>query len=125
MSRLYFIPALLWAAVLFWVSAQETLPHIPYQFLGIDKLQHAAAYGILALLLLYGARWPKNPLLAWRWAEVAAFYGMTDEIHQLFVEGRSSDVLDLLADGSGALLCVACWLWIANRQTTRDSPSAS
>jgi VanZ family protein len=33
-------------------------------------------------------------------------YGVTDEIHQLWVPGRSSDLLDALADATGALLFI-------------------
>ncbi len=36
----------------------------------------------------------------------AILYGLSDEIHQLYVPGRLFDVLDILADSFGALLFV-------------------
>ena len=39
-------------------------------------------------------------------------YGATDEVHQLFVPGRSCDLDDLMADAGGALVgTIACWAW--------------
>ncbi len=33
---------------------------------------------------------------------IATFYGVTDEIHQFFVPGRTADVYDVLSDFIGA-----------------------
>ena len=41
---------------------------------------------------------------------MSAFYAVTDEIHQLFVEGRSAQVTDVLIDTAGATLAVLI-LW--------------
>jgi VanZ family protein len=39
-------------------------------------------------------------------------YGATDEIHQLFVPGRSAEIYDLFADAiGGGIGAVVCWLW--------------
>lgn len=39
-------------------------------------------------------------------------YGVTDELHQAFVPGRTPDVNDLYADAVGVSLAVgACWAW--------------
>jgi VanZ family protein len=49
---------------------------------------------------------------------IAAGYGIFDEVHQLFVPGRSGDVFDWFADASGSVVGIAaCWLWgiIASR----------
>ena len=35
---------------------------------------------------------------------LALAYGCTDEYHQLFVEGRSCDAMDLIADSIGGLI---------------------
>jgi VanZ family protein len=43
---------------------------------------------------------------------ITATYAATDEIHQMFVPGRSAEVADLIFDTLGA--CVgtsACWAW--------------
>jgi hypothetical protein len=86
------------------------LPHVHMS----DKVEHAAEYGVLALLLCR-ALWVYMPTRS-RYsimgiAIVASIvYGASDEIHQLFVPHRSSDLADLVADSVGA--CLAAWGWV-------------
>ena len=42
-----------------------------------------------------------------------ADYGISDEFHQSFVPGRTPDVLDWLADTSGALLAALLLAWLS------------
>jgi VanZ family protein len=43
---------------------------------------------------------------------LAAGYGVTDEIHQMFVPGRFAELKDLYADALGAAIGIgACWAW--------------
>jgi VanZ family protein len=78
-----------------------------------DKHVHAFTFGLLAVLwcraLVRGrlaALTAAHLALAFA---IAVVYGATDEWHQAFVPGRSSDVLDLAADAVGALLgVIAC-----------------
>ena len=118
-----FIPAILFAAAMFWVSSQSQLPQGPFLFDGIDKIFHAGEYTCLMTLVLYGARWPTAPRVWW-WTLPVSLYAATDELHQLFVPGRNCDVLDWLADSAGAVLLAAIWLelrprafgqWLARR----------
>ena len=37
-------------------------------------------------------------------AFLAFLYGLTDEIHQAFVPGRDASALDVMADGTGAMI---------------------
>ena len=81
-----------------------------------DKQAHAFTYGILAVLCLMG-------LTGWRWRRIAgasllaAFvmavvYGVSDEVHQSFVPGRTPDGADVVADAVGAALALtAAWAW--------------
>ncbi|UOQ94911.1 VanZ family protein [Halobacillus shinanisalinarum] len=41
-------------------------------------------------------------------AGISMLYGFIDEVHQLFIDGRSFTVNDLVKDAIGVL--VACWL---------------
>ena len=97
-----FLPAVLVASTIFWLSSQPVLPDFLPGFDGFDKLCHIAAYATLAATLLYGARFPVGRR-AWGWALVAVLYGVSDEFHQSFVPGRTPDLLDLLADAVGAV----------------------
>ncbi len=102
------LPSLAWAGLLFWLSSQSTLPSAVFLFDGIDKLFHAGAYGVLALLvwlaLPRGNERTRRVVLA---LALASAYGVSDEVHQHWVPGRTTDVFDWLADTSGAALAVA------------------
>ena len=101
------LPALAWAGLLYWLSAQSTLPSAVFLFDGIDKLFHAGAYGVLALLvwlaLPRGNERTRRVVLA---LALASAYGVSDEVHQHWVPGRTTDVFDWMADTSGAALAV-------------------
>lgn len=62
-----------------------------------------AEYGVLAALLLRATRKAPLSLL------IAGLYGVSDEVHQYFVPGRSASAYDALADVLGA--GVVCGLW--------------
>lgn len=107
----YHLPPLLWAAALFAASSfpGDELPPIVGRVW--DKLLHAAAFGIFALLidrsLRHQSRWPS---LRSRSIPVAillaTLYGVTDELHQMLVPGRYVSVLDVVADAVGAALAL-------------------
>ena len=86
-----------------------SLPSFP----GADKLAHMTAYGILAgtVFVAFSERWKKNHP-----RRVVVFtvlfclvYGISDEFHQSFIPGRSTSILDVLADCGGAALACAVW----------------
>jgi VanZ family protein len=108
------LPALLWAALIFALSSRPTLatPRIA----GIDKVAHFGAYAVLGALLSHaGIRSgvPAVPLLA-----LGVLYGASDEWHQSFVPGRSPDVADWGAD----VLGVAAGLLLHRRWLRTRSP---
>jgi VanZ family protein len=79
-----------------------------------DKLIHALVFGGLSVLLQMA--WQRScPGRASFWPVIAmtSLYGLSDEIHQSFVPGRSMDALDLVADTVGA--CVAQWAMTTRR----------
>ena len=111
MKKLFhWLPAILWAAVLFYLSAQSKLPVVGPQFPNVDKLHHLAAYGILGALVLFPLRRAHNhsaPKAAVLALLIASAYGATDEFHQRFVPHRTCDVWDWTADTLGAGLAAA------------------
>jgi VanZ family protein len=99
-------PAILWAALIFYLSSQSHLPEPPP---GItDKHAHLAVYAVLAATLV----WALTDRAPWRtsWTIVVAvvilctLYGASDEFHQSFVPGREVSGLDLTADAAGAAI---------------------
>jgi VanZ family protein len=109
MQDLNFIPKWLlfiaYAIVLSWLSLAPEPPDIEGAFLGWDKLQHAAAYGVFTLLAgcafdIYFIDLKRR----WRMAAAAAVtYGGFLEIAQgVFTTTRTAAWSDLLADLVGA-----------------------
>lgn len=76
-----------------------------------DKVAHAMGFGLLALLVLRalaGGAWRGVT----RWTligcvAIALLYGVQDEWHQRSTPGRTSDVMDVAADVSGAAVAAA------------------
>jgi VanZ family protein len=50
----------------------------------------------------------------------AGVYGISDEIHQYFVPGRSADVMDVAADFIGAALGVLLYMCFIIKRTARS-----
>jgi VanZ family protein len=106
------IPVIVYMAGIFYSSSLPAAP-IPA---GSDKPLHAIAYFGLAVVVARAVSGGLPPRLTARTALVVAAvafgYGVTDEIHQLFVDGRTSDPRDLIANGVGVSIGTAlCWAW--------------
>lgn len=104
-----------WAASIFALSASSDvgqalgfLEGVP----GIDKIAHAGSYAVLGGLLRV-ATGRGGAAVA-----LAAGYGVTDEVHQAFVPGRTPDPLDWLADVAGATMGAALVASFARRRRT-------
>lgn len=75
------------------------------------KIEHVIAYLIAAALWL--AAYPRRPLAAV--AGLLLAYAGLLEIAQLFVPGRTSQVSDFLASGTGVMLGLVAGLWARAR----------
>ena len=112
--------------MIFFLSHQPgDFSHLP-QFIGIDKLLHAIAYGILAAAFLYGLHPLPQPsgraVISVIVVSFCTLYGISDEYHQSFIPGRFVSVWDVAADGFGALLVVGWWFKHKAGTGHRDSP---
>ncbi len=93
---------------------------------GTDKFFHALIYGFLALSVIYAVRSEsdkrKTPLLKGLGILIfCTMYGVSDELHQSFIDGRSQDWRDLVADTLGALLVVSGWWhWLYHRPERKN-----
>lgn len=108
-TRLLWLPALAYAALLYAISDRPLPPDALPRFSGADKLAHGVAYaGLGALLGLPLQGLTRTAGAAVRAAAVlASAYGATDEWHQSFVPGREADWADWLADSAGGALGAA------------------
>ena len=106
-------------AMLFGFSSLSTLPSPPADFSFYDV--HVAAYAGLGAVT---ARATGKGLRDVSWRAVLAavvissLYGMSDEYHQLFVPGRTFEVLDMIADTIGSVVgasAVGAWSIIRRR----------
>ncbi|HYM87555.1 MAG TPA: VanZ family protein [Nitrospiraceae bacterium] len=118
----YWMPVVLYAGVIFFLSAQshpeEQLPSFLFEGVS-DKVLHAVEYGILSLLCYRAFRWAAGSAVA-RQAVVlaivtASVFGLTDEVHQLFVPFRESSWLDWLADTVGAVIGALSWRFLRSK----------
>ena len=111
-------PALLWAALIFRLSAipGDALPSLPLGWWNADKFVHGVVYAVLGALCWRGARGTfardrgrgQQVLAA---VVFATLFGISDELHQAFTPMRSPDPFDVIADAVGglvgAIVCVA------------------
>ena len=112
----YWVPVVLYAGVIFFLSAQshpeDQLPSFLLRNVS-DKVLHAVEYGILSLLCYRAFRRAAGPAAA-RQAVVlailtASVYGLTDEVHQTLVPLREASWQDWLADTIGAVIGAMSW----------------
>ena len=112
----YWLPVALYAGTIFYLSSQshpeEQLPSIVFEEVS-DKVLHAVEYAGLGVLCYRAFRWGASRQVASHallFAIVtASLYGVTDEVHQLFVPFRESSWQDWLADTAGAAIGGLSW----------------
>ena len=142
--RLYILALVFWMAVIFTLShqpaavssgqsgvivghLQQTMPGVSTTILTsfVRKSAHIIAYFILGILMYRALR---INIRRWRTHTVASFallscslYAVTDEIHQLFVPGRSGELRDVMIDSIAALVGVGLCAWMMRRWVLRKS----
>lgn len=91
--------------IVLWIQANL---HISIPELFIRKAAHMSEYAILTMTFIYG--FYKSEL---KQSRIFAFsllstflYACTDEIHQLFIGGRSGQLTDVFIDTSGGILAI-------------------
>jgi len=89
----------------------------------IRKLAHMAEYTILVITWLF-ALWVnglKGKKLLYMAGSICFAYACTDEIHQLFVPGRSGKLLDICVDmiGVGSALLIARLIQVIRKKNRK------
>ena len=111
----YWVPAFLYAALIFLLSHQSDPPGaqvVP------DFAAHFFEYALFGLTLTWGAtsgfHRPLTSKSAVILGVIAALYAISDEFHQSFVPDRVASVGDLAVDMLGAAACVGM-VWVIRR----------
>jgi VanZ family protein len=120
MSILRKIPAILIMVVLFTLSAMPGDTQFLHSININDKIEHAIAYFVLGLaccIWIPGKKWLKRPVFYGIIVFcVCTAFGISDELHQKYVPGRTCSLLDLAADCVGILLSVFSYYFVRSRK---------
>ena len=111
--------ALLFSVAIFMASSQPI--QIRPGITGLDKVIHFLVYGLLALsygnVSTSGGQRKTIGRLFTAWG-MALLFGLSDEWHQSFVPGRTSEWQDLLADGLGAAMAIGWFGFFLDGKTS-------
>ena len=123
-SALWWVLVAVCMGVIFYLSAQDggtsealsdevkTVFGIPFSITPIRKAAHFLEFAGLAFLVFNALRatYGKNrPALSFL---ITAAYAVTDEIHQIFVEGRACRIFDVFVDSCGAASAILFMMFI-------------
>ena len=100
------LPPVLWAAMIYKFSS-GTVPiasQIYWQDFAVKKIGHVILFAILAVLVYRaligeGVNRKKAAILG---VIISFLYGISDEFHQMFTQGREARFRDTVIDGYGA-----------------------
>ncbi|MBW2214022.1 MAG: VanZ family protein [Deltaproteobacteria bacterium] len=114
--------ALLYMALIFVISSFEVevpgIEHVPLQ----DKGIHFVEYGVLGWLCAAASSRTWASAAIWKTATFAVFvsvlWGLSDEIHQALVPGRSPELGDVIADLFGSIVGVSSWHLFSRRSVS-------
>ncbi len=98
-------PPAAWAAVIFGLSAMPSVPGPSYLSYPAHFIEYAVLGGLLYRALRQSPELPRAFTSSVAVA-MASVYGLSDEIHQLFVPGRQADPVDWMIDTAGAVFAV-------------------
>ncbi len=123
--HLWKIATFLVMALIFFFSSQNAesssevsgwfvqfIQQFPYAVFIVRKSAHFILYATLAFCMIH--TW-KQPTLA-KNVTACFLYACSDEIHQLFSQGRSGQISDILWDTFAALCITALYLYIKKRR---------
>jgi hypothetical protein len=101
---IYSVACVAYMGLLFVLSSSATEIDVK-SFSSFDKLVHAGAYGVLAVLIYGGLQ---KAAVGEGYLFVLSFsgsfaYGVVNEIQQAFLPWRDADIADVAANGLGAL----------------------
>lgn len=114
------IPMLVCMATIFTLSHQPASRH-EWLFPGADKIAHLVVYAVLSGTVIYAfsaeTRRRNRGVVLVTALLVPILFGLSDEYHQSWIPGRTSEFLDLVADAVGGLITALIWfLFVSDKQ---------
>lgn len=137
---IYFVPAIAWMLFIFYMSHQpatistntsgffvDTLRSIfslSNEYIDVlqtivRKIAHMGEYAILGVFLYCGFKHLQIKTTYLFTFIISVIYACSDEIHQLFIPGRSGSIIDVCIDSIG--ICIGLlliWLFYKYRKRT-------
>jgi len=111
-------PPIMYGVLIFYFSSRPAPIDLP-EIVAFDKLSHFAEYAFLCCFLIRALRITRpgssirvNAVTA---AAIAAVYGASDEIHQIYVPARCAEFFDALSDAAGALSAACGYILLKSR----------
>lgn len=118
----YYLPAMGWIILILFLCTMpgSAIPKVSFlDKLHADKIVHFFLFGGTVILLAYGYFKQKGHLSVpglFSIAFVVTLYGLAIEfIQKYLVPNRSFELMDVLADGAGALMGALIFRWIGKR----------
>jgi VanZ family protein len=117
------LPVLLWMGVIFLGSSIGNVPKAGGVAVDaiVHRTGHVIEFAILGWLLLRavgdGRRITRREMAIT--LIVIALYGASDEFHQRFTPGRSSELSAVLFDTAGGLIGAWLWRWKSRKSTSQ------
>ena len=110
---------------------QQAMPGVSTAILTflVRKSAHIIAYFVLGVLMYRALRvsihrWPARTVASLALLS-CSLYAVTDEIHQLFVPGRSGELRDVMIDSIAALVGGGLCAWMMHRWVLRKSTATN
>jgi VanZ family protein len=127
---LFGISAILYAVAIFVLSSMPKVP-LPPQYYDIpspDKLAHTALYFGLGILLYLAFTNSSDTRISARAIQLSLIvgiaYGLMDEVHQGFVPGRTSSLIDVGFNALGIGISQLVIVLLRNRKAKQEGAKA-
>lgn len=98
-----FITSLIVIISLFWLGTKPEWVSLLSANPPEDKFIHATVFGFIAALLWFSSVSPK-PFIVFL---ISLMVGAGDELHQIYIPGRTASFADFAADSIGTMLVIA------------------
>ncbi|MEN6511863.1 MAG: VanZ family protein [Chloroherpetonaceae bacterium] len=131
-KSLFVVQWIIFSAAIYYFSSMPKVYYLPQKILDYDKLLHLTSfffYGISTQLFVHTVfikmkRFPQMLLVL----IIGIIYPLSDEFHQRFVPGRTSDIYDFISDLIGIILSLFLFnlilKWIDNFKESKESKDA-